>query len=267
MVMSETEYGSGEYVASEVTVQDPDNPAVVFTLDGDGDVTEITSEGETLYPLPDTPARQLQTYGKDAISTVIETANVNGIYRSTRHLTEGGRLACEAAANILCGIAGTAACLAVTNVFGALACGGLAAAACFAAAGVIEDACEDIVDCTGDPHMRGLQGQKFDFSGKDGGWYAIMHEQSFYVNMRVTAPILDLDGITYITGLGISVTDANHERHTVVMTVDNPLEMQPECPGVDKACLADGALTVELDGVSLTEPGEVRVSRTLCVCP
>eukprot|EP00904_Undaria_pinnatifida_P011625 jgi/Undpi1/7593/HiC_scaffold_23.g10066.m1 len=105
--------------------------------------------------------------------------------------------------------------------------------------------------------MRGLHGQKFDFSGQDGAWYATLHDELFSVNMRVTAPIADLDKITYITGLGVSITDASSVVRTVVLTVDSPLEMQSECPNVGEACLADGALTVELDGIKRTTPGEV----------
>lgn len=68
------------------------------------------------------------------------------------------------------------------------------------------------MDCKGDPHMRGLQGQKFDFFGKDGVWNAIFRDESFFVNMRVTVPISELEEITYITGLGVSIVDESGGR-------------------------------------------------------
>ena len=37
--------------------------------------------------------------------------------------------------------------------------------------------------------------------------------------------------------------------------------MNSECPDLGEACLADGALSVELDGVKRTTPGEVRICR------
>lgn len=84
--------------------------------------------------------------------------------------------------------------------------------------------------------------------------------------MRVTAPLPGLDDTTYITGLGISIVDAKLEPHSVVLTVDNPLKVQSECPDIGRLCLADGALTVELDGVKMTKPGEVRVDRVRRAC-
>lgn len=48
--------------------------------------------------------------------------------------------------------------------------------------------------------MTGFLGQKFDFTGKDGGWYALVADSGLDINMRVTTPIADLPEITYITG-------------------------------------------------------------------
>lgn len=190
------------------------------------------------------------------------TPDLKGVERSsTRQLTPAALAICETAVNAICLIGGGLAC-AILATFGGVAaatCTMLITDACDAAAATITTLCESIVDCEGDPHMRGLQGQKFDFSGKDGAWYAILHDESFLVNMRVTAPIPGLEEITYITGLGISIVDQSGELRTVVMTVDHPLEMQSECPDLGEVCLADGALSVELDGVKRTTPGEVRI--------
>ena len=41
-----------------------------------------------------------------------------------------------------------------------------------------------------DPHMKGLRGQKIDWSGIDGGWYKMLTDidAGLHVNVRVTAP-------------------------------------------------------------------------------
>lgn len=48
--------------------------------------------------------------------------------------------------------------------------------------------------------MTGFMGQKFDFTGEDGGYYALIADDKVHINMRVTAPVDDLPEITYITG-------------------------------------------------------------------
>ena len=209
-----------------------------------------------------------QASWENALTTVEET-NLKGMDLRSRRLSETAEDICEIAAGLICGIGGGLACAALIaasavtlGTVGAAMCSALLGTLCTVGVVNIAEACEDIVDCEGDPHMRGLQGQKFDFSGQDGAWYAILHDEMFFVNMRVTAPIADLDKITYITGLGISITDDSGVLRTVVLTVDNPMEMQPECPDVGRPCLADGALTVELDGVKTTTPGEVRIRVT-----
>lgn len=52
----------------------------------------------------------------------------------------------------------------------------------------------------GDPHMTGFLGQKFDFTGEDGEWYALIADGNMNINMRVSCPVADLPEITYITG-------------------------------------------------------------------
>jgi len=54
---------------------------------------------------------------------------------------------------------------------------------------------------SGDPHMTGFLGQKFDFTGEDGQWYCLIADENMNVNMRVTSPVADLPEITYITGM------------------------------------------------------------------
>ena len=190
----------------------------------------------------------------------------NGFELSKRQLSKESVDACEQVATLICNLGLSVLCTSDTGPLVPI-CDALRTFAALAQTHYrlyIKDVCESIIDCTGDPHMGGLQGQKFDFSGKDGAWYSILHDESFYVNMRVTAPIPGLEDITYITGLAISIISDNRERHTIVLTVDNPLEMQSECPDMGLTCLADGALTVELDGVRLAHPGEVRVPYDKC---
>ena len=48
--------------------------------------------------------------------------------------------------------------------------------------------------------MTGFLGQKFDFTGEDGGWYVLVADEDLNINMRVTAAVPGLPEITYITG-------------------------------------------------------------------
>ena len=43
----------------------------------------------------------------------------------------------------------------------------------------------------GDPHMRGLSGQRIDWSGVDGGWYSLIKDEKadLDINVRLTAPL------------------------------------------------------------------------------
>ena len=107
--------------------------------------------------------------------------------------------------------------------------------------------------------MTGFRGQKFDFTGKDGGWYAVISDMPhIHLNMRVTSPVPSVPEITYITGLGITTTDTDGLDHTIVITVTDPHSLDSACPVGVSPCLADGALTVQLDGKdALLAPGEV----------
>lgn len=111
---------------------------------------------------------------------------------------------------------------------------------------------------TGDPHLVGLMGQKFDFTGQDNGYYSVVNAGPCNViNMRVTA-LPGTPQITYITGLGMVLcgNKGESQRHTVEIVVDKPHDLEPSCPdGV--ACLAEGALTVRIDGKEVKLPGEV----------
>eukprot|EP00752_Nemacystus_decipiens_P013294 g11775.t1 len=119
----------------------------------------------------------------------------------------------------------------------------------------------DGAEACGDPHMTGFLGQKFDFTGQDGGWYSLIAVDNMQVNMRVTCPVPDLPEITYITGLSVLATDANGFDHSVVIEVKDPHTMDSSCPADVSPCLAEGSLRVTLDGEeTLLAPGTVSLS-------
>ena len=107
--------------------------------------------------------------------------------------------------------------------------------------------------------MTGFRGQKFDFTGENGAWYAILSDLPYmHLNMRVTSPVPSVPEITYITAVSIITTDADGRDHTIVISVKNPHSMESWCPAGLPSCLADGALHVVVDGKEvLVAPGEV----------
>ncbi|CAM9241198.1 unnamed protein product [Ectocarpus sp. 13 AM-2016] len=79
----------------------------------------------------------------------------------------------------------------------------------------------------GDPHMTGFLGQKFDFTGEDGGWYSVIADSNMNVNMRVTSPVAELPEITYITG---SRTLIPHTAMPVESRYRGPVAFRPVRP-------------------------------------
>eukprot|EP00752_Nemacystus_decipiens_P011632 g10327.t1 len=64
--------------------------------------------------------------------------------------------------------------------------------------------------------------------------------------------------ITYITGVSILTADAAGVGHSIVIEVTDPHNMYSSCPAGVSPCLADGSLSVFLDGVeTLLAPGTV----------
>eukprot|EP00903_Cladosiphon_okamuranus_P021428 g19697.t1 len=79
-----------------------------------------------------------------------------------------------------------------------------------------------------------------------------------HLNMRVTAPVPSVPEITYITGLSMITKDVEGVDHTIEISVTDPHSLDSSCPEGVSPCLADGALSVKLDGQeSLLSPGEV----------
>lgn len=123
-----------------------------------------------------------------------------------------------------------------------------------------------LVPRTGDPHMTGFRGQKFDFTGQDGAWYCLLSDvPNMHVNMRVTTPVPDRPEITYITGISVLTTDSEGLEHSIVITVKDPHSLESACAtaedGKASPCLADGALNVMLDGQEgLVAPGSATLA-------
>ena len=105
--------------------------------------------------------------------------------------------------------------------------------------------------------MTGFHGQKFDFTGESGGWYALISDlPSLHLNMRVTAPVADVPEITYITGISLMTIGTDGIEHSIAVSVNTPHSLDSACPSGLSTCLADGALTVIVDGeTALATPG------------
>ena len=102
-------------------------------------------------------------------------------------------------------------------------------------------------DVAGDPHMKGLRGQKIDWSGVDGGWYSLIKDDDvdLNVNIRLTAPLPDeFPDRQLVTGLSVM-----SEGHSLVVEVNNPYVVDTDgCPESVSPCLANGGLRVVVDG-------------------
>lgn len=114
----------------------------------------------------------------------------------------------------------------------------------------------------GDPHMTGFLGQRFDFTGRDGAWYALISDSpTMHLNMRITAPVPSMPAITYITGISLLTTDVDGLEHTIVISVNKPHVQDSVCPPNVSTCLADGSLNVVVDGEHvLLSPGELELA-------
>ena len=110
--------------------------------------------------------------------------------------------------------------------------------------------------------MTDFMGQTFDFTGRDGAWYALISDSpTMHLNMRVTAPVPSVPAITYITGLSLLTTDIDGFEHTIVISVKQPHTQDTVCPPEVSTCLADGSLGVVLDGEQvLLSPGTVMLA-------
>ena len=98
-----------------------------------------------------------------------------------------------------------------------------------------------------DPHLQGLRGQHIEWTGVDGGWYALVRddEDDLQINVRATAPLPnDFPDRQFITGMAVL-----SQGHSLVVEVKEPYSV--DTPGCSKdvfPCLADGGLSVSIDG-------------------
>ncbi|CBN74763.1 imm upregulated 3 [Ectocarpus siliculosus] len=107
-------------------------------------------------------------------------------------------------------------------------------------------------DMWGDPHMRGLRGQRINWSGVDGGWYSLVKDDhaDLSINVRVTAPLPDeFPDRQLMTSLAIM-----SEGYSVVIEVENPYTIVTGgCPEGVSPCLANGGLRIIVDGQEVDE--------------
>ena len=98
-----------------------------------------------------------------------------------------------------------------------------------------------------DPHLQGLRGQHVEWTGVDGGWYALVKdvEDDLQINVRTTAPLPnDFPDRQFITGVAIL-----SQEHSLVVEVKEPHTIDTQgCASDVSPCLADGGLVVSVDG-------------------
>ncbi|MEP6134273.1 hypothetical protein [Marinobacter sp.] len=101
--------------------------------------------------------------------------------------------------------------------------------------------------------MTGLSGQSLEWSGEDGGWYALIQDEGVQINVRLTAPLAkDFPNRQLVTGVSV----LSGEGHSFVVEVKNPYSVETSgCPNGVHPCLADGALRIAVDG---KEPVELQ---------
>ncbi|CAM9544860.1 unnamed protein product, partial [Laminaria digitata] len=106
-----------------------------------------------------------------------------------------------------------------------------------------------------DPHVTGLRGQRYDWSGEDGGWYAFLSTQDqLQMNLRVTSHLpATFPERQLVTGVAL-VTEGGH---TITVDIVDPLDLAPTCQQTADAvsagstsapCLVNGGLRVTVDG-------------------
>lgn len=104
------------------------------------------------------------------------------------------------------------------------------------------------VDVCFNPHLPGLHRQYVEWTGVDGGWYALVRddEDYFQINVRTTAPMPnDFPDRQFITGVAIL-----SQGHSFVIEVKEPYTVKtPGCShDWNSPCLADGGILASIDG-------------------
>lgn len=94
--------------------------------------------------------------------------------------------------------------------------------------------------------MKGLRGQKIDWSGIDGGWYNLIKDDDahLHVNVRLTAPLPEAFPDRQL----VTAVSVLSEGHSLVIEVNNPYDTNTNgCPRGISPCLANGGLRAVVD--------------------
>ena len=98
-----------------------------------------------------------------------------------------------------------------------------------------------------DPHLQGLRGQHIEWTGLDGGWYALVKDDKddLQINVRTTAPLpADFPDRQFITGVAVL-----SQGHSLIVEVKEPYTVDTQgCSNGVSPCLADGGLSISVDG-------------------
>ncbi|CAN0289508.1 unnamed protein product [Ectocarpus fasciculatus] len=94
--------------------------------------------------------------------------------------------------------------------------------------------------------MKGLRGQRINWSGAEGGWYSLIKDDNadININVRVTAPLPDeFPDRQLITSLAVM-----SEGHSLIIEVENPYATDTDgCPEGVSPCLTNGGMRVFVD--------------------
>ncbi|CAM9475491.1 unnamed protein product [Hapterophycus canaliculatus] len=100
--------------------------------------------------------------------------------------------------------------------------------------------------------MTGVRGQRFDWSGIDGGWYSMIKDDNadLKINVRLTAPLPDeFPDRQLMTSLAVL-----SGGDSLVIEVENPYTIDTDgCPDGISPCLANGGLRIIVNGQEVDE--------------
>eukprot|EP00903_Cladosiphon_okamuranus_P011803 g11091.t1 len=105
---------------------------------------------------------------------------------------------------------------------------------------------------SGDPHMKGLRGQRIDWPGVDGDWYSMVKDDDadLHINVRLTTPLPE----TFPDRQLMTSLSVMSEGHSLVIDVEDPYTIDTDgCPEDVSPCLANGGLRIVVDGQEVDE--------------
>mmetsp|Transcript_22402 Transcript_22402/g.33858 ORF Transcript_22402/g.33858 Transcript_22402/m.33858 type:complete len:1758 (-) Transcript_22402:89-5362(-) len=115
----------------------------------------------------------------------------------------------------------------------------------------------------GDPLIVGVQKQKFEFEGKHDQWYANFASKKLQWNMKYYHfDTCAGDSSMYVTSMGFTIRKSNGgSPHKVLISVIDESQTFPGCD--NGVCLSDGSLKIDVDGQTITNPGDYLLSNDL----